>query len=189
MSYFRCDAWASIATLDVHHARVFGRCEAPNGIVPFDRLIEQVRTRPPCNDTPRVFWIVDNCSAHRGSKAAQRLRDQYPRLTLVHAAVHDNWLKQVESTSPSCHARFYPRTTFRAWKRWQNACSIFRTTGNQRFGRLNGNSFAKILPNGSQNSKISRRQSQDIRDRINETMYEGPYHPTDIMIQLYRDTI
>jgi hypothetical protein len=32
--YFRCDAWAYIAALDVHHARVFGRCEAPNGIIP-----------------------------------------------------------------------------------------------------------------------------------------------------------
>jgi hypothetical protein len=94
--YFRCGAWAYIAALDVHHARVFGRCEAKNGIAPFDRLVEQVMTRPPYNDARRVFWIVDNCSAHRGSKAAQRLRDQYPRLTLVHAPVHASWLNQVE---------------------------------------------------------------------------------------------
>ncbi len=94
--YFRCGAWAYLAALDVHHARVFGRCETQNGIGPFDRLVQQVMTRPPYNDARRVFWIVDNCSAHRGAKAAQRLRDQYPQLTLIHAPVHASWLNQVE---------------------------------------------------------------------------------------------
>ena len=42
--YTRCGAWAYIAGLDVHHARIFGRCEANNGIGPFDRLVEQVVT-------------------------------------------------------------------------------------------------------------------------------------------------
>jgi len=59
--YSRCGAWTYIAALDVHHARVFGRCEAQNGIAPFDRLVEQVMTRPPYHDARRVFWIVDNC--------------------------------------------------------------------------------------------------------------------------------
>ncbi len=44
----------------------------------------------------RVFWIVDNCSAHRGASAAERLRNLYPRLTLVHAEVHASWLNQIE---------------------------------------------------------------------------------------------
>jgi hypothetical protein len=94
--YFRCGAWTYIAALDVHHARIFGRCETKNGIAPFDRLVEQVMTRPPYNDARRVFWIVDNCSAHRGLKAAERLRSRYPRLTLVHAPIHASWLNQVE---------------------------------------------------------------------------------------------
>lgn len=94
--YFRCGAWAYIAALDVHHARIFGRCETQNGIAPFDRLVEQVMTRPPYNDARRVFWIVDNCSAHRGARAVHRLRDQYPQLTLIHAPVHASWLNQVE---------------------------------------------------------------------------------------------
>ena len=94
--YFRCGAWAYMAALDVHHARVFGRCEAKNGIAPFDRLVEQVMTRPPYNDARRVFWIVDNCSAHRGIRAVQRLQDRYPGLVLVHAPVHASWLNQVE---------------------------------------------------------------------------------------------
>jgi hypothetical protein len=94
--YFRCGAWTYIAALDVHHARIFGRCEDRNGIAPFDRLVEQVMTRPPYNDARRVFWIVDNCSSHRGVKAAERLRSRYPRLTLVHAPVHASWLNQIE---------------------------------------------------------------------------------------------
>jgi hypothetical protein len=94
--YFRCGAWAYMAALDVHHARVFGRCEPKNGIAPFDRLVEQVMTRPPYHDARRVFWIVDNCSAHRGARAVQRLQDRYPRLVLVHAPIHASWLNQVE---------------------------------------------------------------------------------------------
>ena len=53
-------------------------------------------TRPPYNDARRVFWIVDNCSAHRGARAVQRLRSAYPHLVLVHAPVHASWLNQVE---------------------------------------------------------------------------------------------
>jgi hypothetical protein len=94
--YKRCGAWVYIAALDVHHARVFGRCESKNGIAPFDRLVEQVMTRPPYDDARRVFWIVDNCSAHRGSRAVERLQTRYPRLVLVHAPVHASWLNQVE---------------------------------------------------------------------------------------------
>jgi len=94
--YKRCGAWVYIVALDVHHARVFGRCETKNGIAPFDRLVEQVMTRPPYDDARRVFWIVDNSSAHRGSRAVQRLQTRYPRLVLVHAPVHASWLNQVE---------------------------------------------------------------------------------------------
>jgi hypothetical protein len=94
--YERCGAWTYIAGLDVHQARIFGRCEASNGIAPFGRLVEQVMTRPPYNDARRVFWIVDNCSAHRGVKAAERLRNLYPRWVLVHAPIHASWLNQIE---------------------------------------------------------------------------------------------
>jgi hypothetical protein len=66
--YFRRGAWTYIAGLGVHHARIFGRCESKDGIAPFDRLVEQVMTRPPYNDARRVFWIVDNCSVHRGAR-------------------------------------------------------------------------------------------------------------------------
>jgi hypothetical protein len=94
--YNRCGAWAYVAALDVHHARVFGRCEPTTGIAPFDRLVEQVMTRPPYNDARRVFWIVDNGSSHRGAASVDRLKHLFPRLTLVHGPVHASWLNQIE---------------------------------------------------------------------------------------------
>jgi hypothetical protein len=94
--YRRCGAWAYLAALDVHRARVLGRCELKNGIAPFDRLVDQVMTRPPYDEARRVFWIVDNGSGHRGQRAVARLQSRFPRLVLVHGPVHASWLNQIE---------------------------------------------------------------------------------------------
>src|SRR5712671_3092031 len=67
-----------------------------NGIAPFGSLVEQVMTRLPYDEARRVFWIVDNCSAHRGAKAVERWQSRYPRLVLVHAPIHASWLNQIE---------------------------------------------------------------------------------------------
>jgi hypothetical protein len=48
--YARSGAWAYLASLDVHRARLFGRCERTIGIAPFDRLVDQVMTQPPYCD-------------------------------------------------------------------------------------------------------------------------------------------
>jgi hypothetical protein len=94
--YDRTGAWAYLAALDVHQARLFGRCERTTGIVPFGRLVKQVMTASPYRDARRVFWIVDNGSSHRGARAADRLQRQYPNLVLVHGPIHASWLNQVE---------------------------------------------------------------------------------------------
>jgi len=52
--YHRCGAWAYLAALDVHRARVFGRCEPSTGIAPFDRLVAQIMSKPPYCDARRV---------------------------------------------------------------------------------------------------------------------------------------
>ena len=39
---------------------------------------------------------MDNCSAHRGQKAAQRIRSQWPNAILVHTPIHASWLNQIE---------------------------------------------------------------------------------------------
>jgi hypothetical protein len=94
--YKRLGAWAYLAALDVHRAKLFGRCETKTGIAAFDRLVDQVMTQWPYRQARRVFWIVDNGSAHRGPRAAQRLQAKYPNLVLVHGPIHASWLNQIE---------------------------------------------------------------------------------------------
>jgi hypothetical protein len=78
--YERRGAWAYLAAWDVHRARLFGRCEARNGIAAFDRLVEQVMTQEPYRSARRVFWVTDNGSAHRGAKGDARLQECWPNL-------------------------------------------------------------------------------------------------------------
>jgi DDE superfamily endonuclease len=94
--YQRRGAWAYLAAWDVRRAKVFGRCELKTGIGPFDRLVAQVMSQEPYRSARRVFWIMDNGSGHRGPRAVDRLRTQWPTLIPVHTPVHASWLNQVE---------------------------------------------------------------------------------------------
>ena len=94
--YVRCGTLAYLAACDVHQARVFGRCEATTGIVPFMALVEQVMTQEPYAGAKRVFWIVDNGSSHRGKRAIDRMAARFPNAVLVHTPVHASWLNQIE---------------------------------------------------------------------------------------------
>jgi hypothetical protein len=75
----RRGALTYLAALDIGRRRgraprVFGRSETKGGIEPFDRLVWQVMTREPYASARRVFWIVDNGSAHRGQRSIDRSR-------------------------------------------------------------------------------------------------------------------
>lgn len=94
--YKRCGAWAYLAALDVHRVQLFGRCERRTGIVPFDRLVRQVMSAPPYCEARRVFWILDNGSAHRGARSVARLQQIDSRIVPVHGPVHASWLNQIE---------------------------------------------------------------------------------------------
>ena len=94
--YRRCGALQYLCAWDVRRGIPWGRCEARNGIVAFERLVDQVMAMEPYRSAPRLFWIVDNGSSHRGEKAAHRLAQRYPNLILVHTPVHASWLNQVE---------------------------------------------------------------------------------------------
>ncbi|WP_371666640.1 IS630 family transposase (plasmid) [Streptomyces sp. NBC_00289] len=95
-TYGRGGALAYLAAYDVHHAKIFGRCEPRTGIAPFMALVDQVMTQEPYASAKRVFWVVDNGSSHRGKKAAGRLTAAHPNAVLVHTPVHASWLNQVE---------------------------------------------------------------------------------------------
>jgi hypothetical protein len=94
--YVRCGAWAYLAALDVHRAKVFGRCERKTGIAPFERLVDHVMRQPPYNQARRVFWVMDNGSSHRGARCVARLQAKHPRLVPVHGPIHASWLNQIE---------------------------------------------------------------------------------------------
>jgi DDE superfamily endonuclease len=94
--YFRDGAWTYLASWDVHRAKVFGRCEVKSGIAPVDRLVSEVMSQEPYKSAHRVFWIMDNCSAHRGQKAVDRLRSKWPNAVLIHTPIHASWLNQIE---------------------------------------------------------------------------------------------
>ncbi len=94
--YKRRGAWAYLAALDVHRAKVFGRCEAKSGIAPFERLVGQVMKQSPYRHARRVFWVMDNGSSHRGARSVERLQQQHPRLVPVHTPFHASWLNQIE---------------------------------------------------------------------------------------------
>jgi hypothetical protein len=52
--------------------------------------------REPYASARRVFWIVDNGSAHRGQRSIDRLEGRWPNLILVHLVTPSSWLNQVE---------------------------------------------------------------------------------------------
>jgi hypothetical protein len=95
-TYERRGALTYLAALDIRRATVFGRSEARGGIAPFDRLVRQLMTKEPYASARRVFWIVDNGSAHRGQRSIERLERQWPNLVLVHLPLHASWLNQIE---------------------------------------------------------------------------------------------
>jgi hypothetical protein len=94
--YERGGALQYLAAWDVQRGTVTGRCEAKTGIEPFGRLVAQVMQQQPYRSAPRVFWIVDNGSSHRGEAARRRLTQAFSNLILVHTPVHASWLNQVE---------------------------------------------------------------------------------------------
>jgi DDE superfamily endonuclease len=94
--YERGGALQYLAAWDIQEGIVMGRCEATTGIEPFGRLVRQVMERPEYAKAPRVFWVVDNGSSHRGVAAVRRMLRWYGNAILVHTPVHASWLNQVE---------------------------------------------------------------------------------------------
>lgn len=94
--YERKGAWAYLAAWDVRRAKIFGRCEHKTGIAPFRRLVHQVMAQEPYRSAPRVFWIVDNGSSHRGQRCIERLTETWSNIVVVHTPVHASWLNQIE---------------------------------------------------------------------------------------------
>jgi hypothetical protein len=94
--YKRKGTLAYLAAWDVRKARLYGRCEPTVGIAPFERLVDQVMRDLPYRSAPRVFWILDNGTSHRGQRCVDRLRHRWPNIVVVHLPTHASWLNQIE---------------------------------------------------------------------------------------------
>ena len=53
-------------------------------------------TAPPYNQARRVFWIVDNGSAHHPATFPERLSGLHEQAIAVHLPTHASWLNQIE---------------------------------------------------------------------------------------------
>ena len=94
--YERGGSLAYIAALDVHRAKIFGRCEPHSGIEPFERLLAEVMAIQPYRTAHRVFLIIDNGSSHRGQACIERIQQKWPKVIPVHLPIHASWLNQIE---------------------------------------------------------------------------------------------
>lgn len=94
--YERQGALAYLAAWDVRRAKIFGHCDNSTGIVPFERLVAQVMAQEPYHSAPRVFWIMDNGTSHRGERSDVRLIDKWKNIVPVHTPIHASWLNQIE---------------------------------------------------------------------------------------------
>jgi hypothetical protein len=59
-------------------------------------LVAQVMTQDPYRSAARVYWILDNGSAHDGPKAVELRQRQWPNLIPLFTPVHASWLNQIE---------------------------------------------------------------------------------------------
>jgi transposase len=94
--YRRKGTLAYLAAWDVRRAKLWGRCEPKVGIAPFERLVEQVMSTEPYRCAPRVFWILDNGTSHRGPHCIERFQRRWPNTIVVHLPKHASWLNQIE---------------------------------------------------------------------------------------------
>lgn len=94
--YERGGALQYLAAWDVRRGKPMGLCVPKTGIEPFRGLVDLVMHQAPYAQAPRVFWIVDGGSSHRGEPFAQRLRTWYPTAIAVPLPTHASWLNQIE---------------------------------------------------------------------------------------------
>ena len=117
-------AWAYLAAWDVHRARLFGRCEPRSGIAPFDRLVEDVMTQEPYRSARRVFWVMDNGSAHRGAKGRCPLAGPLADAPAGAHPLHASWLNQIEIYFSVVQRKVLTPNDFATLPPWNTICCV-----------------------------------------------------------------
>lgn len=84
------------AALIVGTGEVVGHCVDRNTRANFELLVEEVMTHPICLAADRVFWILDNGSAHHPNTFTWWLKQQYGDVEVLHLPTGASWLNQME---------------------------------------------------------------------------------------------
>jgi len=75
---------------------VIGHCVKENTRANFETLVEKVMADPICQNADRVFWIMDNGSAHHPATFRWWLQEAYPTAIGLHLPTGASWLNQIE---------------------------------------------------------------------------------------------
>ena len=70
---------------------------------------------------------MDNCSVHRGQKAADRFRSKRPNAILVHTPIHASWLNQIEIYLSIVQRKVLTPNDFRSLGQLQERLLAFQT--------------------------------------------------------------
>ena len=84
------------AALIVGTGEIVGHCVARNTRANFETLVETVMAHPICQQADRVFWIIDNGSAHHPNTFTWWLKQQYTKVEGLHLPLGASWLNQIE---------------------------------------------------------------------------------------------
>jgi hypothetical protein len=135
-----------------------------NGIAPVDRLVSDVMSQEPCKSARRVFWIMDNGSAHRGQKAAARLQSKWPNAILIHTPVHASWLNQVEIYFSIVQRKVLTPNDFSSLAELKQRLLAFNATANAPLLPSSGPSLARIFMHFSARSPTNAYSSPHDRN-------------------------
>ncbi len=94
--YTRRGTTKYIAAREVRTGRVMGACRKRVGAREFRQFVDRVMASTRCVRARRVFWIVDNGSAHHPKTFGTWLSARHPKAVAVHTPVHASWLNQIE---------------------------------------------------------------------------------------------
>ncbi len=82
--------------LDVRHGDVFGGLPPRNTAESFRAFVTEVMEKEPYATASRVFWVIDNGSAHHPKSFGPWLKGAFPQAQAVHTPVHASWVDQEE---------------------------------------------------------------------------------------------
>ncbi|TYT61706.1 IS630 family transposase [Natrialba swarupiae] len=94
--YERNGACTYQAALFATTGEVHGHCVTRNTRANFERLVEEVMDHPICTSADRVFWVLDNGSAHHPNTFTWWLKKHYDNVEVLHLPTGASWLNQIE---------------------------------------------------------------------------------------------